>query len=322
MKLSVEKKQYRLLKPFNISRGSRSLATVVEVKIEDNGLAGIGECVPYARYEETTDSVQELIQSVKLPVDRRELQTLLPPGAARNAVDCALWDLESKQTGLSVWQLADLEPPKPVNTAYTISLGSPEKMKEDAKAHAHYELLKVKLGGGEEDYTRINAVREGAPKARLIVDANEGWGNAEFIYLAPKLYELGVEMVEQPLPAGDDFDLVDKSCPIPVCADESCHGLESFSNLPKGYSYINIKLDKTGGLTEALELKAQAKKSGYKIMTGCMMGSSLSMAPAVFIAQGAHIVDLDAPLLLAEDHDVPLHYQDGQVYPPVKDLWG
>lgn len=322
MRISVEEKRYRLNMLFTISRGTRSYAAVLEVMIEDGGFYGYGECVPYARYNETVDGVRKKILSLKPPFDRTELQSLLPAGAARNGVDCALWDLESKQTGQPVWQIAGLATPLPLDVSYTISLATPEVMKVDATAHSDHPLLKIKLGGGQEDLERITAVREGAPDAKLIVDANEGWSNDEFANLAPSLHRIGVEMVEQPLPSGADRDLVNKQCPIPVCADESCHDVKSFEELAEGYSVINIKLDKTGGLTEALKLKQLALNRGYKIMTGCMLGSSLSMAPATLVAQGAEITDLDGPLLLAEDHEFPLCYENGKVYPANQDLWG
>ena len=289
---------------------------------EQDGVSGFGECVPYARYGETLDGVRRTIESLEPPFDRMELQSLLPPGAARNAVDCALWDLEAKQSGRPVWELAGLSAPEPMTTAYTISLDAPDAMRSESAEHCEFPLLKIKLGGGPEDLERLSAVRDGAPAARLIVDANEGWSDSEFRNLAPELLQLGVEMVEQPLPAGADQDLAAKNCPIPVCADESCHGVASFADLPAGYAMINIKLDKTGGLTEALELSSRARDSGYQIMTGCMVGSSLAMAPALLAAQGAQIVDLDGPLLLAEDQPVPLSYEKGIVHPADPALWG
>ncbi len=322
MKLSVEQQRFPLKKPFTISRGSRSVAYVLVAIAEQDGVTGFGECVPYARYGETSDSVRGMIQSLQPPFDRTELQSLLPPGAARNAVDCALWDLEAKQSGRPVWEIAGLPPPEPLTTACTISLDKPEAMKAAAAERSDWPLLKIKLGGGPEDLDRAAAVRDGAPDARLIVDANEGWSDSEFRHLAENLRQLGVEMVEQPLPAGADRELSEKNCPLPVCADESCHGAASLPGLAAGYSMINIKLDKTGGLTEALQLRARAGDLGYRIMTGSMVGSSLAMAPALLAAQGSQIVDLDGPLLLAEDRNVPLCYDRGIVYPASRELWG
>ncbi len=322
MKLTVEEQRFKLNSPFTISRGTRDEACVLLVTVEQDGLTGYGECVPYRRYGETIDGVRERILSLKTPFDRERLQSLLPPGAARNGVDCALWDLESKVTDQRVWQIAKLEPPQSVVTAYTLSLETPDAMYQMAKQHADCPLLKVKLGGERGDDDRIKAVREGAPTSRLIVDANEGWTESDFTYLAPHLKDLNVEMVEQPLRAGCDLDLITKNCPIPVCADESCHGVDSLDTLPRGYSIINIKLDKTGGLTEALQLKAKARALGYRIMIGCMLGTSLSMAPALLLAQDADIVDLDAPLFLAEDRFAPLRFEGVTIAPADEGLWG
>ncbi len=321
MHLTAVRDVFPLAKVFTISRGSRTEAVVVRVEIEHNGVTGRGECVPYARYGETVESVIAQIESLSMPVTRAELQQALPAGAARNAVDCALWDLEAKQAGKTVWQLAGLDAPKPETTAYTLSLGTPESMRDEAALNAERPLLKIKLGG-EGDIARIEAVREGAPKARIIVDANEGWTPAMYAELAPVFLRLGVEMVEQPFPAGKDDALLDMERVLPVCADESCHDRDSLPALAGKYDLINIKLDKTGGLTEALALKAAALETGFGIMVGCMVGSSLAMAPAVLVAQDAAVTDLDGPLLLARDHDNALAYDNGQVHPSVPALWG
>jgi L-alanine-DL-glutamate epimerase-like enolase superfamily enzyme len=245
----------------------------------------------------------------------------MAPGAARNAVDCALWDLRAKLTGKPVWQLAGLAEPKPLLTAYSLSLDTPRAMQAKAAENAHRPLLKVKLGG-EGDVERIRAVRAGAPNADIIVDANEGWTPESYAELAPELLALGVSMVEQPLPAWDDEALADMERPLPVCADEACHDTASLAGLALKYDVVNIKLDKTGGLTEALLLKAQAEAMGMRVMVGCMLASSLAMAPAVLVAQGADIVDLDGPLLLAADRDHPLKYDAEGVHPPTPELWG
>jgi L-alanine-DL-glutamate epimerase-like enolase superfamily enzyme len=321
MQISVTPDVFRLAQVFTISRGSRTEAKVLTVRVSDGGVEGWGECVPYARYGETPESVTAQIEGLTLPLDRAALQEALPAGAARNAVDCALWDLEAKRAGKRVWELAGLSAPGPEITAYTLSLDAPQKMRAAAAEHAHRPLLKIKLGG-EGDMARLEAVREGAPKSRIIVDANEGWSADVYAELAPHLVRLGVELVEQPLPAGQDDMLAEIARPLPVCADESCHDRASLPGLKGKYDLINIKLDKTGGLTEALALRAAARAEGYGIMVGCMVGSSLAMAPAVLVAQGAAVTDLDGPLLLAEDRAEPLHYDAAGVHPSEPGLWG
>jgi L-alanine-DL-glutamate epimerase-like enolase superfamily enzyme len=287
----------------------------------EGGAEGRGECVPYARYGETLDSVAAQIAALPERLDRAALAEALPAGAARNAVDCALWDLEAKRAGRRVWEIAGLAAPGPLVTAYTLSLDTPEAMRAKAAANAHRPLLKIKLGT-PEDMPRLEAVRAGAPEARLIVDANEGWTAEVYADLAPHLLRLGVEMVEQPLPAGADDALGDMARPLPVCADEACHDRASLPALAGKYDMVNIKLDKTGGLTEALALRDAARAAGYRVMVGCMVGSSLAMAPAVIAAQGAEVVDLDGPLLLAEDREAPLVYDAEGVHPPEAALWG
>lgn len=322
MNITTYREAFPLEKVFTISRGSRTEAVVVRVAVEEDGITGYGECVPYARYDETVDSVTAQIENLPLPLTRASLQQALAPGAARNAVDCALWDLESKKTGIPVWKLAGLTAPEPEITAFTLSIDTPENMCAEAAKNAHRPLLKVKLGGGPEDIERIEAVRRGAPEARIIVDANEGWTPEIYKEMAPVLVRLGVAMVEQPLPAGDDAALLEIKRVLPVCADESCHDRASLAGLTGKYDMINIKLDKTGGLTEALALKALAIKEGYQIMVGCMVATSLAMAPAVLVAQGAAVTDLDGPLLLAKDRDHGLDYDEAGVHPPTSVLWG
>lgn len=321
MHLVVSRDVFPLAKAFTISRGSRTEAVVVSVEIYDGGFCGRGESVPYKRYDETVESVTAQIESLPMPLTRDKLQELLPPGAARNVVDCALWDLEAKRAGKSVAELAGLGPLKPLQTAFTLSLDTPENMREDARQNSDRPLLKIKLGT-EDDIARIEAVREGAPDAQIIVDANEGWTAEVYREIAPVLVRLGVAMVEQPLPAGEDDDLLTIDRVLPVCADESCHDRATLPGLKGKYDMVNIKLDKTGGLTEAFALKEAALCEGYQIMVGCMVGSSLAMAPATLVAQGAEIVDLDGPLLLATDREHGLHYENGNVYPPERELWG
>ena len=321
MRIKVTRNVFRLAQVFTISRGSRTEAQVLTVHVSDGAAQGWGECVPYARYGETLDSVTDEIEELPETFDRADLAQLLPAGAARNAVDCALWDFEAKRAGQRVWSLAGLATPGPHITAYTLSLDSPEAMQAQAALNAHRSLLKIKLGT-PDDMPRLEAVRAGAPDARIIVDANEGWSADIYADLAPHLVRLGVDLVEQPLPAGDDDALIGLDRPVPVCADESCHDRASLPALRGKYDMVNIKLDKTGGLTEALALRSAAIAQGYGIMVGCMVGSSLAMAPAVLLAQGAAVVDLDGPLLLAEDRDTPLTFDAAGVHPPDAALWG
>ncbi len=325
IQLSATREVFRLREAFTISRGSRTEQAVVTVRLTSGEHHGWGECTPYARYDETVDGViseiEDLRQDFANGLDRMSLQARLPAGAARNAVDCALWDLEAKRTGKPVWKLAGLAEPKPIVTAYTLSLADPATMRAKAAENAHRPLLKIKLGG-EGDLARLEAVREGAPDATIIVDANEGWTAESYAELAPALLRLGVAMVEQPLPAADDAALEGIERPLPVCADESCHDRGSLPALKGRYDMINIKLDKTGGLTEALALRDAARAEGYQVMVGCMMGTSLAMAPASLVAQGAEIVDLDGPLLLAEDRDTPLTFDAAGLHPPTPTLWG
>lgn len=321
MRIDVTWDVFKLAQVFTISRGSRTEAKVLTVRLSEGGTSGRGECVPYARYGETLESVEAQILGLPESLTRAGLYDLLPAGAARNAVDCALWDLEAKRAGRRVWELAELPRPGPEVTAYTLSLETPEAMRAQAAQHAHRPLLKIKLGT-PDDMPRLEAVRAGAPDATIIIDANEGWSAAVYADLAPHLVRLGVALVEQPLPAGEDDALIGMARPVPVCADESCHDRASLADLKGKYDVVNIKLDKTGGLTEALDLKAAALAEGYAVMVGCMVGSSLAMAPATLVAQGVKIVDLDGPLLLAEDRKHALKFDAAGVHPPVAALWG
>lgn len=320
MQISVTPDVFRLAQVFTISRGSRTEAKVLTARVTHDGVAGWGECVPYSRYDETLESVAAQINGLG-QVTRDTLQDALPAGAARNAVDCALWDLEAKATGRRVWDIAGIDAPTAVTTAYTISLGEPDAMETEARKNAFRPLLKIKLGT-PDDMNRLEAVVRGAPKARIIVDANEGWDAGVYTELAPHLIRLGVELVEQPLPAGADDMLAEIERPLPVCADESAHDCSSLPSLKGKYDVVNIKLDKTGGLTEALKLRTAAIDAGYGVMVGCMVGSSLAMAPATLLAQNVAFTDLDGPLLLAEDRDHALKFDDDGVHPPVRALWG
>ncbi len=319
--ISVTPDTFRLAEAFTISRGSRVEAKVLTVRVIRDSVTGWGECVPYARYGETLESVTAEIEALPTTISRQDLQDALPAGAARNAVDCALWDWQAKSTGMPVWRLAGLPAPRPEITAFTLSLDTPEKMRASAAKHAFRPLLKIKLGTAD-DMPRLEAVREGAPQARIIVDANEGWTAEVYADLAPHLLRLGVEMVEQPLPAGQDGMLAEIDRPLPVCADESCHDRASLPDLKGKYDMVNIKLDKTGGLTEALALRQAALDQGYQVMVGCMVGSSLAMAPALLVAQGVAITDLDGPLLLAEDRENALQFDGSGVHPARPELWG
>ena len=326
-RLSVRHETWPLAGSFTISRGTRTTAetVVVELADPDGSVLGRGECVPYAHYGETIEGVIAAIEGLRLQIegglDRIGLQALLPPGAARNALDCAYWDLEAKRAGAPAWQLCGLPALDAVTTAYTLSLETPEVMGRAAAANASRALLKLKLAG-PDDLARVEAVRANAPETRLIVDANEGWSLDDYVALAPRLAALGVVLIEQPLPAGQDAGLAGVSRPVPVCADESCHATESLAELAGRYDAVNIKLDKTGGLTEALKLKQAALDQGFQIMVGCMVASSLAMAPAILVAQDAAVVDLDGPLLMARDRPEGLRYEGSTLYPPEPALWG
>jgi L-alanine-DL-glutamate epimerase-like enolase superfamily enzyme len=323
--LTVRHETWPVRGAFTIARGSRTRVDVVVAELSDGTARGRGECVPYPRYDESVDGVTAAIEGLRgelgAGLDRAALQARLPAGAARNALDCALWDLEAKKSGRRVWQLAGLAEPEPVATAYTLSLDTPARMAVTAAGNRHRPLLKLKLAG-PEDLDRVAAVRTNAPDARLIVDANEGWTVEQYRRLAPDLKQLGVDMIEQPLPAGDDEGLAGLDRPVPVCADESCHDRASLAALAGKYDMVNIKLDKTGGLTEALALKREAAAQGFAVMVGCMLATSLAMAPAALLAQDAEVVDLDGPLLLAEDRDHGLVFDGSFVHPPEPALWG
>ena len=324
-RLLVRREVFPIRGAFRISRGAKTEAEVVVAELEQEGIRGRGECVPYARYGETVPGVVTALEAMAGKVAdgliRETLRQLLEPGAARNALDCALWDLEAKRVGRPAWELAGLTTaPGPLVTCYTLSVDEPAAMAQAARATPH-PLLKMKLTGSG-DLERVRAVREAAPAARLVVDANEAWTLDQLRRFAPAFAELGVEMIEQPLPAGQDEALRGYRSPVPLGADESCHGLASLEGLKGLYSVVNIKLDKTGGLTEALLMKQAAQAAGFELMIGCMVASSLAMAPAVLLAQGARFTDLDGPLLLTEDRQPALRYDGALVHPPTPDLWG
>ena len=325
MKLTVRDERWPLAAAFVIARGAKTEAHVVVAEIEDGGARGRGEAVPYARYGESVDGVLAQIESVRSSiedgVDTENLQDLLPPGAARNALDCALWDLEAKRTGVPAYARAGRRRLDPLKTAFTLSLGAPEAMAEAARAAAGRPLLKLKIGG-PDDLDAVRAVREAAPKPRLIVDANEALTLDELTRLAPEFDRLNVLLIEQPLPVGEDAALEGFSSPVPLCADESLHTRAELAACARRYTAVNIKLDKAGGLTEALALRREAEALGLSIMAGCMVATSLAMAPAMILAQGAAFVDLDGPLLLARDREPGLVIRGSMIEPPAPDLWG
>jgi L-alanine-DL-glutamate epimerase-like enolase superfamily enzyme len=312
---------FALAQTFTISRGSKTHAHVLTVRITRDGFTGWGECVPYARYGETLASVMAQIGGLPAGISRAALQEALPAGAARNAVDCALWDLEAKAAGRRVWELAGLAAPAPLRVTYTLSLDTPEVMRAQAALHAHRPVLKIKLGT-PDDMPRLEAVRAGAPKSVIIIDANEGWTPEVYADLAPHLVRLGVALVEQPFAADADGMLAEIARPLPVCADESCFDAASLAAMMGRYDMINLKLDKTGGLTEGLRTKREAARLGFGLMVGCMVGSSLAMAPSVLLAQGAAFADLDGPLLLSQDRVEPQRYDAQGVHPAPRGLWG
>ena len=323
--LRVEIERWPIAGSFTISRGAKTEAAVVVAELSDGTHTGRGECVPYGRYGETVEGVAAAIEKMRPALaeglDRAALQAALPAGAARNALDCAFWDIEAKRSGQPVHVLAGLAAPKPVVTAYTISLGTPDEMARAAERAASHALLKVKLGG-HGDPERIAAVRRAVPHVELIVDANEGWTADNLAQNLAACADAGVKLVEQPLPAAADAALATVGHPIPICADESAHDRTSLTALRGKYDAINVKLDKTGGLTEALALAADAEASEFKLMVGCMVSTSLAIAPAMLIAQRAAVVDLDGALLLARDRPHGLRYADSRVHPPVPTLWG
>lgn len=325
MELSIVVEAWPIQGAFAISRGAKTEARVIVAKIRDGEHQGLGECVPYMRYGETVESVSNQIVSAKNEIEagisREELQELLPAGAARNALDCALWDLEAKQKNKTIWELVGIEP-KPMPVSFTVGLGEPETMaKNIAEIAEKYSIIKLKLGAvGDEE--RLWAIRKMAPNARLIVDANEGWSPENLEKMLHACEVARIELIEQPLPAGNDEALQGLQTSIKICADESAHTAEDISQLVGRYDAINIKLDKSGGLTEALVMVQKAKSAGLSIMVGCMVSTSLSMAPATVVAQYADYVDLDGPLLLTKDREPAIKYQSGAIFPTTPVLWG
>ncbi|MER9227284.1 dipeptide epimerase [Mesorhizobium sp. M0437] len=323
--ISVEAERFPIAGTFTISRGSKTEAEVISCAITENGRTGRGECVPYKRYGETMEGVRDAIEAMRSEIargiSRIALLDAMPAGAARNAIDCALWDLEAKISGTPVAHTIRTVPLRPLETAYTLSLAEPEAMAAQARANAQRPLLKVKIGG-DNDIARIRAVTAAAPDSRIILDANEGWNNDNIVANLAFAAEHGIALIEQPLPAGHDSILRHIAHPVPICADESVHEAKDLEALVGLYDAVNIKLDKSGGLTAALVLRDRARELALGVMVGCMVGTSLAMAPAVLLAQDADFVDLDGPLLLARDRVPGLVYQGSLVSPPERALWG
>ncbi|MER8701535.1 MULTISPECIES: N-acetyl-D-Glu racemase DgcA [unclassified Mesorhizobium] len=323
--ISVEAERFPIAGTFTISRGSKTEAEVISCAITENGRTGRGECVPYKRYGETMEGVRDAIEAMRSEIargiSRIALLDAMPAGAARSAIDCALWDLEAKISGTPVAHTIRTVPLRPLETAYTLSLAEPEAMAAQARANAQRPLLKVKIGG-DNDIARIRAVTAAAPDSRIILDANEGWNDDNIVANLAFAAEHGIALIEQPLPAGHDGILRHIAHPVPICADESVHEAKDLEALVGLYDAVNIKLDKSGGLTAALVLRDRARELGLGVMVGCMVGTSLAIAPAVLLAQDADFVDLDGPLLLASDRVPGLVYQGSLVSPPERALWG
>lgn len=319
--IKIVQRRYAFGNSFAVGDNRRTYVDTIEVLLTRGGSVGRGECVPNPRYGESLSSVATQVSQLPADFDRSDLHALLRPGPARNAVDCALWDLEAKLQGKPAWVIAGLSIPRPLQTALTLSLDTPEDVERTARQNQHHKVMKIRISD-VADIGHVEAMHRGAPSAKIILDAGESWTISDYVHLAPRLKKLNVVLIEQPLPAGRDAALAGVEHPIPVCADESCHDIGTLPRLNERYEAINIKLDKVGGLTHGLMLRDAALKAGMTIMVGSMIASSLAMAPAVLLAQGASFVDLDGPLLLAEDRNHGLNYEGGFVHPPKSALWG
>jgi len=326
MKLHVARREFPLHTPFRISRGTQQVVDTLVVTLTDGPVQGRGETVGVDYRGETLDSIATQIAALAAEIEagltREELLLKLPPGGARNAIDCALWDLKAKQTGKAVWQLAGLLPPQPVGSTVTLSLDTPENMAKAAGAARACNALKLKLGEGQQDVARVAAVRSAAPNAVLLCDVNGGWSFQQLQSYLPLLQELGMRMIEQPLPAGNDDALQGFASPIVLCADESCFDRRDLSLVAERYAAINIKLEKTGGLTEALALAAAARARRMQVMVGCMVSTSLSIAPALLVGATGEWCDLDGPTYLREDREPSIRFDGGFAYPAQRELWG
>jgi L-Ala-D/L-Glu epimerase len=326
MQVELRRVDWTYKTPFRISYKTATVARAVVLELKDGGLVGRGESYGVSYHGETPDKLMEQLTALRQDlvngISRADLQKRVPPGGARNAIDCALWDLEAKRAGKRVWELAGIPTVKPLITDFTLGIETPEVMGRAAAEAKNCPALKIKLGGGPDDIARIEAIRKARPDAQIIVDANQGWGEKELHEIVPVLARLNVRLIEQPMPVGKDEPLENFKSPIPLCADESCQTRESLPALVGKYDYINIKLDKTGGLTEALELARTATSEGFKLMVGCMAGSSLSMAPHFVIGQFCDFVDLDGPLLHTSDVPHAIRYDGGHMAAPDAALWG
>lgn len=324
-RITAEAQSFPLARPFRISRGVKSVADVVMVTVEENGIVGRGEGVPYPRYGETVEGSLQQIEDQRDLIEsggsRLDLLAAMPAGAARNALDCALWDLELRQSGKGIFAELGLPKPDRVETAFTVGLDTPEAMRKAASELAHVPLIKVKVDRSDPA-AKLRAVREAAPRPKVIVDPNESWTMEEVVGLQDLMADLRFDLLEQPLPAEDDGELAGFQSRIPIAADEAIHTSADLTKLPSGYSVVNIKLDKTGGFTEALNLARAAKAAGYDVMTGCMICSSLSIAPALALTPLSKFVDVDGPLWLAEDREGGVTEEGGYLYGPAAGFWG
>ena len=316
-KLLVKKEEFPLLVPFKIAHGTRDVSELIYVRIIEDGYIGEGESCPYNRYGESCESVLDQIEGIRSQIESgisiEELQNIMPAGAARNAVDCALWALEAKKQGEAVWEIANLPKPKMVKTAYTISINEPHIMEQEALEKKDiYPIFKIKLAGDGKDKDRMCAVRKSAPINKMVVDANESWNKDIYKECIDMCQDLGISMIEQPFISYKDNKLQDLDKPITVCADESCHTCQDLDGLIGKYDMVNIKLDKTGGLTEAIKLVKKAKELNFQIMVGCMISTSLGILPAYYISQLVNFIDIDSPLFLAKDRNF-LHYDGANV---------
>lgn len=325
MKLSIHKERWRLSVPFTISRGTMTDADMLVVELEDDGVVGRGEASPTERYNESCDAAMDALEGLRAKIEAgltvQDLPSLLPAGSARNALDCALWDLACKKAGKRIWDLVNIPDPGSMAIDVTIGIDTPQAMAARAKSFGDFPLLKIKLGK-DDPIGRMRAVYNALPHTRFMVDANEAWSVDELAVYAPQLKALGVELIEQPVPAGQDGPLADYDCPLPLCADESCHTRNDLDFLVPRYDYINIKLDKTGGLTEALALARTAQARGMRLMVGCMIGTSLAMAPTYVVAALCAYCDIDAPLLIGSDRPRGIRYEPGKAYSFGAELWG
>jgi L-alanine-DL-glutamate epimerase-like enolase superfamily enzyme len=325
MQVRVRRVDWEFVSPFRVAYRTRTHAETVCVELQEGDLVGRGEALGVSYRGETVhtllDQLAAVSKDLREDISRARLQELLPPGGARNALDCALWDLEAKRAGRRAWELAELPTTHPLTSAYTLGVNAPEEMAQAAAAAGRYSMLKVKLTG-ENDLERVTLIRERRPDADLIVDANQAWNDRQLHDLTPRFADLGVKLIEQPLPIGKDDVLGSFSSPVPLCADESCQTTESLSDLIGKYQYVNIKLDKTGGLTEALRLARRARDAGLNLMVGCMGGSSLSMAPAFIVGQMCEVIDLDGPLLARSDVPHAIRYEGNRMFAPEAKLWG